>query len=186
MADEPEHGRSRLTSRVETALVWLLGHATRVWPFIVFGVVVAVSWHALREIPPRQFRAALHTLDPQWLGVAALCTIANIGAMGLYDVIAFRNTRSRWTERWQYGAVAFAWSNFLTLGPLAGPAMRFWLYRPAVEQLSDLHAGVIAVAVAFSSGLAGWTLAVLISSAAGLPLAATVVVAFALTLAGVT
>jgi phosphatidylglycerol lysyltransferase len=65
--------------------------------------------------------------------------------------------------------VTFAWSNFLTLGPLAGPAMRFWLYRPAVTATSDLHSGVVSVALAFSSGLAGWTLAVLASGAAGLP-----------------
>src|SRR3954471_2788916 len=183
MADEPEHGRSRLTSRVETALVWLLGHATRVWPFIVFGVVLAVSWHALREIRPRQFRAALHTLDPQWLGVAALCTIANIGAMGLYDVIAFRHTRSRWTERWQYGAVAFAWSNFLTLGPLAGPAMRFWLYRPAVDHISELHNGVVSVALAFTSGLGGWTLAILLDRFVHAGMAGTAAIALGLTIA---
>src|SRR6266851_4927876 len=82
--------------------------------------------------------------------------------MGLYDVIAFSGTRSRWTERWRFGAVCFAWSNFLTLGPLAGPAMRFWLYRPSVEKISDLHAGVVSVATAFTSGLLGWTLAVLL------------------------
>ena len=105
-----------------------------------------------------------------WIGAAALITLVNIGAMGLYDVVAFSHTRSKWTDRWRYGAVCFAWSNFLTLGPLAGPAMRFWLYRPAVEQLSDLHGGVIAVAVAFSSGLAGWTAAVLVSEWTGIGL----------------
>ena len=66
-------------------------------------------------------------------------TLVNIGVMGLYDVVAFSQTRSRAVERWRYGAVAFAWSNFLTLGPLAGPAIRFWLYRPAVEHPSDLE-----------------------------------------------
>src|SRR4051794_15933829 len=117
-----EHGRSRLTSRIETVLMWLLAHASRVWPFVVFGVVLALSWHAVRDIQPRVFRAAVRDLDAWWLGAATVFTIANIGAMGLYDVVAFRHTRSRWTERWRYGAVAFAWSNFLTLGPLAGPA----------------------------------------------------------------
>ena len=41
--------------------------------------------------------------------------------------------------------------NFLTLGPPAGPAIRFWLYRQ-LSINSDLHEGVLSVTVAFSSG----------------------------------
>src|SRR3954454_18043703 len=66
-----EHGRSRLTSRIDTALVWLLAHASGVWPFVVFAVVLWLSWGAVREIHPQVFGAALRDLDPWWLGVAA-------------------------------------------------------------------------------------------------------------------
>ena len=65
---ETEHGRSRLTSRVEVSLVWLLGHASTLAPFLVFGLVLALSWGALRDIRVRDFRLALRTLDPLWLG----------------------------------------------------------------------------------------------------------------------
>src|SRR4029450_11718926 len=149
--------RSRFLSRAELVFVWLVGHGARAWPFVVFATVLALSWHALRQIRPQEFRLALDGLDQPWLLTAAAFTAVNIGAMGLYDVIAFSHTRSRASERWRYGAVAFAWSNFLTLGPLAGPAMRFWLYRPAVDQISDLHDGIVSIATAFTSGLAGWT-----------------------------
>lgn len=183
MADELERGRSRITSRLESAGVWLVGHLSRVWPFVLFAVVLALSWHALREIRPRQFRAAVRGLDPNWLAVAAAITVANIGAMGLYDVIAFRHTRSTWRERWRYGAVSFAWSNFLTLGPLAGPAMRFWLYRPAVDHISELHNGVVSVALAFTSGLAGWTAAILLDHVVHAGIAGTAAIALTLTIA---
>ena len=102
--------------------------------------------------------------------------------MGLYDVIAFRHTRSTWRERWRYGAVSFAWSNFLTLGPLAGPAMRFWLYRPTVDHISELHNGIVSVALAFTSGLAGWTLAILLDRFAHAGIAGTAAIALALTI----
>lgn len=161
-APASDGSRSRLISRVEVGLVWLVGHASRVWPFAVFIIVLALSWEALREIRPQAFRTALHALDPRWLAAAGAITAINVGAMGLYDVVAFRHTKSSRTERWRYGAVSFAWSNFLTLGPLAGPAMRFWLYRPAVEQISELHNGVVSVAIAFTCGLVGWTLAILL------------------------
>src|SRR4051812_17052089 len=152
-----EHGRSPLTSRIESGLVWLIGHASRIGPFLVFAIVLAVSWDALRQIHTRDFRLALRMLDRRWLTIAGIATVANIAVMGLYDVIAFQHTRSRWAERWRFGAVAFAWSNFLTLGPLAGPAIRFWLYRPMVDDLSELHAGVVSISIAFVSGLFGWT-----------------------------
>ena len=183
MAELTGRGRSRLLARVEVGLVWLLGHAPRVWPFVVFAIVLALSWNALRQIHPGAFSAALRSLDLSWLVAAAAATAANIAVMGLYDVIAFHHTRSRWSERWRYGAVAFAWSNFLTLGPLAGPAIRFWLYRPAVDRVSDLHAGVVSIAVAFMSGLIGWTLASVLAVRIEPGLIALSVVAFVFVLA---
>jgi phosphatidylglycerol lysyltransferase len=188
--EAPDGGRPRrrlsaLLAGFETIALWLVGHAARFLPFLVIAVVVAVSWEPLRQIHPRQVRNALQVLDSSWLALAALATAANIAVMGLYDVLAFAHTRSKWSQRWRYGAVAFAWSNFLTLGPLAGPAIRFWLYRPAVDRTADIEGGVVNIASAFISGLIGWTLAsVVVPHAAqtewALLLAA---VAFVLTLA---
>ena len=160
--------RLHLYRRLQTATVWILGHAMRLWPFVLFTIVLALSWQTVRQIHTRDVRAALHSLHFGWLALATGLTAVNIAVMGLYDVIAFRHTRTRVIERWRYGAVSFAWSNFLTLGPLAGPAIRFWLYRRAVDQLADLHAGVLSVTIAFTSGLAGWTAAILLTSGEGL------------------
>ena len=154
-----------MNERTELALEWVAARAVRVWPFLLSGIILLVSWGPLREIHTRDFRADLRGLDTVWVAIAVSFTVANIAVMGLYDVVAFRRTRTRWWERWRYGAVAFAWSNFLTLGPLAGPAVRFWLYRPAVDDLHELHSGVLSVALAFSSGLIGWILAVLAGTA---------------------
>ena len=149
----------RLVARIEVALVWALAHGAAVWPFLMFAIVLALSWSELRHIHPRDVRLAVRYFDAPWLVAAAAITASNIAVMGVYDVIAFRRTRCRWQERWRHGAVAFAWSNFLTLGPLAGPAVRLWLYRSDVDDLSELHSGIAAIAIAFMSGLVGWTLA---------------------------
>ena len=135
------------------ALVWSVANGSVVWPFVMFAAVLALSWGELRHIHPHEVRAALTDFDARWLVLAGVVTAANIAVMGLYDVIAFRHTRCRWQERWRNGAVAFAWSNFLTLGPLAGPAVRLWLYRTDVDELSELHGGIAAIAIAFVSGL---------------------------------
>src|SRR3954467_787753 len=152
---------------VERASTWLVAHAARVWGLVVIAAVLAVSWGTLRGIHIHDVRAMLRSLDGRWLAAAAALTIANVAIMGLYDVLAFRETRTPALQRWRFGAVAFCWSNFLTLGPLAGPAIRLWLYRDAVDELSALHGGIVSIVIAFVSGLAGWTLAALVVARTG-------------------
>ena len=57
--------RSRLTvaSTIENGSLWMLGHASRVWPFVVIAVVLSLSWQAVRQIHPREFSEAIHALD---------------------------------------------------------------------------------------------------------------------------
>src|SRR5713226_3709107 len=153
--------------RFERVSTWLVAHAARAWGGLVVAVVLALSWNALRGIHMRDVRVTLRGLDDRWLMAAALITVVNIAIMGLYDVLAFKHTRTRAFNRWRYGAVAFCWSNFLTLGPLAGPAIRLWLYRDSVNDLSELHAGIVSIVVAFTSGLAGWAFAALIVDRVG-------------------
>jgi len=59
------HKRSRLTvaSTIENGSLWMLGHASRVWPFVVIAVVLSLSWQAVRQIHPREFSEAIHGLD---------------------------------------------------------------------------------------------------------------------------
>lgn len=161
MTEHTNHHRltEEVRTPVRTVALWLVGHASRFLPVIVAVAVIALTWQALRAVHPRDVVQALRSMDGAWIAGAAAITILNIGVMGLYDVLAFRHTRTRVRERWLYGAVAFAWSNFLTLGPFAGPAIRFWLYRSSVEHSSDLETGVLSITIAFASGLVGWTLA---------------------------
>jgi phosphatidylglycerol lysyltransferase len=164
--------------RVKGIALWAIGHASRAWPVIALGVVLAATWETLRGIHPHAVRQALLGMDVTWLWIAAALTAVNIAVLGLYDVAAFRHTRTRPIERWRYGAVAFAWSNFLTLGPLAGPAVRFWLYRPSIDTTADLEIGVVIVGLGFTSGLAGWMTASLLAAQWGV--AAMAAVAFAI------
>jgi len=165
---------------VDAASAWLVANAARLWGAIVLAAVLALSWQALRGIHTHEVRAILRTLATGPLVFAALVTALNIAIMGLYDVMAFAGTRTTAVQRWKFGAVAFCWSNFLTLGPLAGPAIRFWVYRRSVNELSELHAGIVSVIIAFTSGLAGWTAAALIVSrvGGGLPVLAALALAF--------
>ena len=153
--------------RLQAISSWIVAHAARLWGAALFGIVLALSWQTLRGVHTQDVRVVLRALHARELTIAALVTMVNIAIMGLYDVMAFRQTKTLAIERWRFGAVAFCWSNFLTLGPVAGPAIRFWLYRSRVTDLSELHHGIVSVVIAFTSGLAGWTLAVLVVSRTG-------------------
>ena len=165
---------------IDAGSAWIVANATRIWRVLLVALIVALSWQSLRGIHTREVRAILRSLESGPLVVAAIVTVCNIAIMGLYDVMAFAETRTRALQRWKFGAVAFCWSNFLTLGPLAGPAIRLWLYRRSVTDLSELHAGIVSVIIAFVSGLVGWTAASLVAPRIGgdLPLFAAIALPF--------
>lgn len=196
-AGEPQpHLEASLRAPVDRSRRWLAKALPRLRPYLPVLIVVAVVvpvYDSVAWLEPTVVIAALRALRPEWLAVAAVLTATNIAVMGLYDVVGFRQTRATWGRRWFNGAVAFVWSNFLSFGPVAGPSVRFWLYRDSVNELGSLRNGVILVSVAFGSGLAGWGLG--LGLAAALPevlracagpviaLACTMLAAFAVTTA---
>jgi phosphatidylglycerol lysyltransferase len=136
--------------------LWILANARWIWPLAVIVIVLTVTWSDLRSIEFRQVRDALSRVDSSWLIVAILATIVNFAVMGVYDVVCLRDAPVSRRERWWIGTLAFAWSNFLTLGPVAGPAVRFWLYRPLGVSFTSLRRAIVSIAVGFSSGLVLW------------------------------
>ncbi|MBZ5498090.1 MAG: bifunctional lysylphosphatidylglycerol flippase/synthetase MprF [Acidobacteriia bacterium] len=137
-------------------VLWLLANARWIWPLVVIAVIFMVTWSDLRTIHYRQVQHALHRIELSWLTWVWGLTIANLAVMGLYDVICLRGAQVRARERWWIGTLAFAWSNFLTLGPLAGPAIRFWLYRPFGVSFHTLRQAIVSIAVGFGGGLLFW------------------------------
>ncbi len=140
-------------------VLWLMANARWIWPLLVVSIIFASSWAELRTISYRQVRLALGDQDLNWLVAAAILTITNLAVMGFYDVVCLRAARVRPVERWWVGTLAFAWSNFLTIGPLAGPAIRFWLYRPAGVTFGALREAIASIATAFGTGLLAWLVA---------------------------
>ncbi len=159
-------------------ILWLLANGRWIWPLLVISAVVAASWTDLRAIHFHEVRMALREQNLYWLAAAALLTLLNLGLMGLYDVICLKGAPvPRW-ERWWIGSLAFAWSNFLTLGPLAGPAIRFWLYRPAGLNFAFLRQAIVSISAGFSAGLLIWL------GVAAVPVSEPSLVSFSIRIAG--
>lgn len=131
----------------------LLASLRRWWPLLLFAVIAIVGWEDLRKLDIGAVRAAIRGLQKEWLWIAAGLTALNLVLFGLYDLVSLRGTSVPPRARWRFGMLAFAWSNFLTLGPLAGPAIRLWLYAPYGVEAAALRGAIIANVIAFASGL---------------------------------
>ncbi len=140
--------------RVYVFVLKVLGSAGRWWPFLLVGAVAFLGWEELRRIDLNQVRESLHSLSGPWLLLAAALTVLNLALLGCYDLVTLEGSPVPRAARWGLGTLAFTWSNFLTLGPIAGPAIRFWLYRPYGVDGAVLRGAIVANIVAFATTLA--------------------------------
>jgi phosphatidylglycerol lysyltransferase len=100
---------------------------------------------------------------------AAGITIACVSIMGLYDVFAMsRGSTFSASDRWRLGTVICSWTNFLAIGPLAGPALRLHFYRRAGMTLSGVVSGLAGIYAGMFSGIAAWITAVFVPLPEGL------------------
>ncbi len=135
-----------------------------VWPWILIAAVAVVGWKELREVDFRRVRDLMRATDAAIVVLLLVATAANLALGGAYDVVALGDRRlapSR-TRRFSVGVIAFAWSNFLTIGPLAGPALRLWLYAPMGVPAARARRALVTILAAFAVGLCVWCVAVLV------------------------
>jgi len=110
----------------------LLARLRGLSPLLVLVVVAWLGWREMKEIDLVAVRGLLRETGGDLILAMIAITSLNLALFGFYDVVAL-GPLSRGPSlgaRWMVGMVSFAWSNFLTVGPLAGPALRLWLYRP--------------------------------------------------------
>ncbi len=162
----------------------VLGSAGRWWPFLLVGAVSFLGWEELRRIDLNQVGEALHSLSPRWLIIASALTVLNLALLGGYDLITLEGSPVPRASRWGLGTIAFAWSNFLTLGPIAGPAIRFLLYRPYALDAAVLSNAIVANIMAFAATLVVCLISTWAAPAALAPAAALAILALLALLLG--
>ncbi|HEY3174832.1 MAG TPA: bifunctional lysylphosphatidylglycerol flippase/synthetase MprF [Candidatus Polarisedimenticolia bacterium] len=128
------------------------------WPWVVVAALAWLGWHELRKIDVSEVRAILRGTETGLFLTLLVATALNLAVFGLYDVAALgpRKRPPSRGARWAVGVVSFAWSNFLTVGPMAGPALRLWLYRPLGVEGARARAALTAILTSFSLTLMGW------------------------------
>lgn len=136
----------------------LLAALKPVWPWLVLAAIAWLGWHELRQIDVTVVRALLRDTDVRLFLILLAATALNLCVFGLYDVAALGplSRPPAAAARWKVGVLSFSWSNFLTLGPLAGPALRLWLYRPIGVDGARARAALAAILTALWLSLGAW------------------------------
>ncbi|MGD8328245.1 MAG: phosphatidylglycerol lysyltransferase domain-containing protein [Acidobacteriota bacterium] len=123
-------------------------------------LVVFLVWDELSRIDVHAVRQLLAALPRDEIALALTAAFAAVACAGLYDVVAFPNAGSmKAVKRWGFGTVVACWTNFLAVGPLGGPALRFYVYRRAGLETSDVGARLANLYTGMFSGFAGWVVA---------------------------
>jgi len=142
----------------------LLPFLRTAWPWLLLVALAAIGWRELKQVDLVEVRRLLGATDPQLVLSLLAVTAVNLAVAGWYDVAALgpRSLSPPTASRWGVGVVSFAWSNFLAVGPLAGPALRLWLYRPMQVDSVRARRGLAAIVASFAGGLGVWCVAVAI------------------------
>lgn len=149
-------------------------------------VVVVLVWGELTRLDWPQVYGEMAEANFLLLVAAGVVVAANVAAMGLYDAVSFPSApRLGFARRWGLGSLCFAWSNFLTIGPIGGPALRFFVYGRYGLSPVQVARGLGAQYVGFAGGLIGWLVAsaLPVTGAGGVALRAGLALVLAVTLA---
>jgi uncharacterized membrane protein YbhN (UPF0104 family) len=136
----------------------------RIWLRILVPLgVLALVWRELSAVDWHQAAIEIQRARPAPILWAALATIVCVSIMGLYDVISFSSgsTYSAF-ERWRLGTLICSWTNFLAVGPLAGPALRLHFYRRAGMDVGRILRGLAGVYAGMFAGIVAWIAAVFV------------------------
>jgi len=138
-----------------------------------FGLPVLVIWLVWRELHAldiRRIRSTIGSADVNLAAIGVLVAFLGICVMGLYDAVAFPRGASGtlgFARRWLLGATLFGWTNFVSMGPVGGPAMRLIAYRRFGLTGAEITRGFVGHYIGSSVGLVAWLIAVWLPMGSG-------------------
>lgn len=118
---------------------------------------LTLVWRELSSVDWHQAALEIRRAHAVTIAGAGILTLVCVSVMGLYDVLAL-GQGSRYTafERWRLGSAISSWTNFLAVGPLAGPALRLYFYRRAGMSVSGVLRGLAGIYSGMFAGMVAW------------------------------
>ncbi len=138
---------------------------SRFVPLLRVGLPAAIIWVVWRELATidiHAVRGVLGHTQPALFAAGIAAAFSAVGIMGLFDLLAFSvpaSTGLSRRQRWLMGCAYFGWNNFISLGPLGGPALRFLAYRRLGLDTPSIGRGLLGIGAGSACGLSGWLVA---------------------------
>ncbi|USN97943.1 MAG: lysylphosphatidylglycerol synthetase family protein [Phycisphaeraceae bacterium] len=126
------------------------------------ALVVWLAWREIHALDLHKIRDTIDTADATLVALGIAVAFFALAVMGLYDAVAFPKGRSgtlSFPRRWLLGATLFGWTNFVSMGPVGGPAIRLLAYRRFGLSGPEITRGLVAHYIASAAGLTAWLLA---------------------------
>mgnify|MGYP003638328538 FL=1 len=127
------------------------------------AIVVYLVAHEIHSLNIHQVRGVVAQADRELMLLGTAAALLAVCVMGFYDAIAFPRGASGtlgFFKRWMMGAVLFGWTNFVSMGPIGGPAMRVFAYRRSGLTAPEITRGFVGHYIGSMSGLFAWLIAV--------------------------
>jgi uncharacterized membrane protein YbhN (UPF0104 family) len=136
----------------------------RSWLHVVVPLcVIALVVRELSAVDWQRAYIEIGRASPLPIAWAGLLTVVCVASMGFYDVLAMKEGSAYSTlDRWLLGAAICSWTNFLAIGPLAGPALRLHFYRRAGMSFARVISGLAGIYAGMFAGIAAWIVAVFV------------------------
>lgn len=125
-------------------------------------LVIALVWREIHTLDIHAVRRSLADSSAVLVAWGIVVAFLAVLVMGLYDAVAFPRGASGklgFGGRWLLGSVFFGWTNFISMGPLGGPALRLLAYRHAGLSGPEIARGFVGHAIGSTSGLTAWLIA---------------------------
>lgn len=127
----------------------------------VLAVVIFFTHEVLHTLNWVQVKSITTNARVEYIIAAMFTTFFALCSMGFYDAFSFSAgiKNISFFKRWTIGFSAFAWSNLLSIGGLAGPAIRVFLYRRLGLSNGEITLGLATHYTASIFGITGWIIA---------------------------
>jgi len=159
------------TTRDAVGSMWMWRLGKRLLQVVLPVAVIVLVWREVHTLDLSGVWAVLREADVRLAAGGVAVAFLSVAVMGLYDAVAFPRGVSgslTFAKRWLFGLVLFAWTNFISMAAIGGPAIRVYAYRRFGLTGAEITRGFVGHYIGSSAGVMACLLAAWLPGVSGI------------------